>query len=304
MRFKKWSYGVMLILLLGLAAPVQAQSTLPPKPGDVLFHETFDNFADPEQRVHPGWNPWFDQNTCNCEGNCKCFQPEFKQSNSLNTYPYRVHSGTNAQQYFTLYAGHDAGLWKQYTVLPGAVIEVHAWGMAWGSTEDDAFFFSEGQEMRMQIGVDPNGGTDPHSTTVIWGALGNPPNRWEEIPAVKVTVGTGGRITVFLRSNPKYPTKHNDLYWDDVAGVYLSGGLRPALPATNSAVGQPGTSANAGGKALAAPVVPDPILEGLVAGTEAPAKTGGPMTGLEILAGLLLLTGLMFLTSRKGEPVR
>jgi hypothetical protein len=180
-----------------------------------------------------------------------------------------VHSGDNAQQYFTPFSGHHAGVLKSFEAPPGATVEVGAWGQAWASPEDDAWESDPAANVRMQIGVDPDGGTDPTAPSVAWGAAGNPLDVWQEIPPVEVTVGEAGRLTVFLSANPNYPLKHNDIYWDDVYAV-LTGARRPSLPAG-------GEQAPTGAGAESAPPAPtpaDPILEGMVEGEVRPGKGG------------------------------
>lgn len=290
-RFR-WMMLIVLGTTLSLALPALAEG---PEPNDVLFQDGFEAWQDANQRVESTWATWASE-ACTIEGEGVCQTPEYKQANPVGAYPERVHSGSNAQQYFSFFAGHNAGVWKQFDVSPGAIIEIHAWGMAWSTASDDGHDYDGAQDVRMRIGVDPHGGTSPTAPSVVWGESGNPPNVWQEVPSVEVTAGPEGRITVFLGSDPKWPLKHNDIYWDDVYALYLGQGA-PALPTVEATSG--GTPPESFRSAPVSP--PDPILDGLVGG-DLPAGTGGA----EIWAVSLSAVGLalvMGLTARR-ERVR
>jgi hypothetical protein len=237
--------------------------------GDTVFHDGFEQWSGTDQRVESTWRPW-SRSDCDLvwEGNVDevCRVPEYRQANPMGAYPARVHSGDNAQQYFTPFAGHHAGVLKSFDVPPGATVEVHAWGQAWASPEDDARESDPAANVRMRVGVDPDGGTDPTAPSVVWGAPGNPLDVWREVPPVEVTMGDAGRLTVFLSANPNYPLKHNDIYWDDVTAVH-TGTQGPNLPAGGEQ-GPPGAGAES------APTPADPILEGMVEGAARPGKGG------------------------------
>jgi hypothetical protein len=304
---KHLSVLIAVGLVLTLTTVALAQEGEEIADGDVVFQDGFEDWMDANQRVESDWQTW-SRNDCNLDwdGDISdvCASPEYKQANPAGAYPYRTHAGENAQQYHTTHQGHHAGVWRRFAVEPGTIIEVHAWGTAWATESNDPHAYDPGQNVRMRIGVDPNGGSNPNGAAVVWGNPANPPNEWQEVPPVTVTAGESGQVSVFLSSNPKYPTPHNDIYWDDVYALKV--GTAPNLPDGNADAGEGGSEGGAGGpdgsgvQAAAAQVVPppDPILEGMV-GSETvpdhPARTGDarwlwvPMLGLT-LAGYLALT--------------
>ena len=264
---------VLAVTTLALSSlPVWAQQS-DPQEGDVIFTDSFEEWKDANQRVESTWSTW-SRSDCDLvwdgDVNDVCRSPEYKQASPMGAYPYRVHSGANAQQYFSFYAGHHAGIWKQFAVAPGTVIEVHSWGQAWSSGEDDDPHQSDaGADVRMKIGVDPYGGSDPACPSVVWGNAGNPLDVWHEVPPVEVTAGDAGKVTIFLSSNPNYPVKHNDIYWDDVYAKF-KGMETPDLPAETAGPAQSGT----GGNPAVTATPPDPILDGMVEGDGQPGKGG------------------------------
>jgi hypothetical protein len=256
---QSWILSIML-LFLALPGIAWADDDAGPQPGDVIFYEGFEGFQGFDQRVAAGWLTW------SAPGSAA---PEYKQANpdvgalKARPYPYRKYSGNNAQQYFTVYRVHDAGLYRVIQAPPGALIEVSAWAEVWTSGEDDPFHSDGAQNTRVRAGLDPDGGVNPDAATVAWGAEINPLSVWQQVPPAQARVGEAGTLTIFLRSTPMYPLKHNDVYWDDVQVTLIELGQAPAPPASS------------GGPVLASPPV-DPILAGLSAtGQQRAANSGG-----------------------------
>lgn len=305
----KYLVALVVIALIGtLTAYVSLaqEGSGEPAVGDVAFKDGFEDWQDAHQRVENDWNTWslHDCQLENIQGDfdALCGSPEYKQANPLNAYPYRTHSGQNAQQYHTVHQGHHAGVWRRFEAKPGSVIEVHAWGTAWSTNDNDPHAYDPAQEVRMKIGVDPNGGSSPSSASIVWGAPANPPNQWQEMAPVSVTVGDSGQVSVFLSSDPKYPMAHNDIYWDDVYAIYKSIPDPDAQDDAGASGGSSGSGASGGtgdGTAPAAPSepapAPDPILEGMVEPDEGghPAR-GGDAHWLWVPAFALVLGVYIF----------
>jgi hypothetical protein len=140
----------------------------------------------------------------------------------------------------------------------------------------------------MRIGLDPNGGFNPDAPAVVWGAPINPLSVWQPAGSVQVQAGGAGVVTVFLRSTPQYPLKHNDVYWDDVVVKLIEQGGAPAPALT--------ASTSSGVHAQAAPPA-DPILDGLTASQQAPQAGGW---GTLVTGGVVLgAMGLFYLFRRR-----
>jgi len=63
----------------------------------------------------------------------------------------------------------------------------------------------------------------------VWSGEQNPLDTWVQF-AIE-TRATGNKVTVFTYSAPQYPTKHNDVYWDDATLVAVA---PPPPPPTNT----------------------------------------------------------------------
>ncbi len=264
---------------------------------EVTIFDSFEVWGDNyEQRVESTWSTWSSPACRVTTGECNI--PEYKQANQLGRFAERVHNGQNAQQYFTPFTGHRGGIYKVFDVEPGTVFKVQVWGMFWSTDSDDPHAFDPAQNGFLRIGVDPHGGHNAMSASVIWGEYANPPNKWRQIPSVQATAGMGGQITVFLNSDPLYALKHNDVYWDELSVIAHGKVASSVVPAP------PGVAADVNPPALPPP--PDPILEGLIPSGESittnPAVTGGTDVAIEFLGGLGLSL-LMYLLSRKERVV-
>jgi len=146
--------------------------------------------------------------------------------------PLRVRDGNQSLKYFTFYRIHDAGVFQRVEegIKAGHKVRATAWAHAWSSSKDDphvsdgpgrgAFFALAGTQDNdgirnfvFEIGIDPQGGTDPWSDGIVWGKGAHIYNEFAEVPAAE-TVAQGSAVTVFLRSKVLWPFKHCDTYWD------------------------------------------------------------------------------------------
>lgn len=159
--------------------------------------------------------------------------------------PIRVHSGNGAYMYFAFHRKMDAGLMKQVQVTHGDDLRLSAFAHSWSNHQDPSqpgkfprpddprwsegasvgyehFFGIEGEvaddsakNFTFSIGIDPTGGTDPFSDTVVWGEGAHIYNAYHAVPSVRVEA-QADTVTVFLESRTLWPFKHNDAYWDDI----------------------------------------------------------------------------------------
>src|SRR5688500_10006457 len=111
--------------------------------------------GDPSLTVAPNWQPWF-------------LPPPAGAPSSVNLRPdyqpapaNRVKSGSVAQEYNTFFATHDAGVYQRVPVTPGSQLKFSVFVYVWSSAtfENPAESISP-QDVSVQIGIDPAGGTD------------------------------------------------------------------------------------------------------------------------------------------------
>jgi len=188
----------------------------------------------------PGWVMWFRHESGTWD------QPEGRDSWKQND-PHRVKKGEKAFMYFAFFRQMDAGLFQQVDVEPGTKLRLTGWAHAWsnhlgrdegghphdGRWSDGAGFDAvawkagtlpsdTGEPQKdakpnftFQVGIDPTGGTDPLSDTVVWGQGYHIYNSYCQELAAEATA-EASTVTVFLRSKTLWKFNHNDAYWDDV----------------------------------------------------------------------------------------
>ena len=192
---------------------------------NLIYNGDFENEFHPwrgtgELHVADGWTPWWVEQTGD-DPAWKNRRPEFKRA-TLNVDPGRIRKGESSQQYFSFWGTHVAGLWQQVVVTPGAQLHFRAWGHAWSSEADAPRPSRNPTNVRMSIGVDPLGGTDPMGRSVIWSGDQNAIDDWRQFTVE--ARASNDVITLFCRSAPEWPKKHQDVYWDEARLEVLEDG--------------------------------------------------------------------------------
>ena len=211
---RRSAFCLGLIVAIAFLAAVPTWAAGPPE-RDLLrnpgFEERFLQYGPFETAVvAEGWTPWWRPQS-RVDPVWQNRMPEYK---AAAPYENRIHSGRNAQQLFTAYGTHLGGIYQIVdSVEPGSAVRFTIWGHAWAGSSDDPYRSESGGPMHMAVGIDPTGGTSPFSPRVIWSEEQNPLDVWVHFELEVVALGRS--VTVFTRSAPAYPTKHNDVYWDD-----------------------------------------------------------------------------------------
>ncbi len=192
-----------------------------------------------------GWVTWWQ------EGDFK--RPECKvipNEAPFNQTPSRIHQGYYSGMCFTFFGMQNAGYYQVVRNIPaGSIVQGSFYAHSWSCGEDDppvscgdpdAFYF--------RVGIDPNGGTDPFSGSIVWSAQSFHPDKYGYVGPVQATVGGSGAATLFIQAYGKWPNKHNDAYFDNPALSVVSVSetatpTPPPPPPTEEASEVPPTSA-------------------------------------------------------------
>lgn len=127
------------------------------------------------------------------------------------------YTGARCQEVFSLDIANDGGVFQQFAASPGRSYTVSAWFKCYSPQGAGV---AEGW-----LGVDPAGGTDPHSAGILWGS--KPYDYWSQ---KSFTVAAqGNAITVFLRGRSVKPVGNNKVAYVWIDGVEVS-----AAPPTDS----------------------------------------------------------------------
>lgn len=150
-------------------------------------------------------------------------RPEMMVISSEPPYanPPRVFTGGQAFRVTGSGRAFDAGIMQQVTVTPGETFCLAGYAHAWSSFRADDLFNStllssdDRRNANFQLGLDPLGGANPWSPTVVWGQTANIYDEYQPIPSVQ-TQSLGGSITVFVRGTMLWRFAHNEMFFDSL----------------------------------------------------------------------------------------
>ena len=208
-----------------LAAPAAQSGNLLANPGFEDEEYTFN--GDETLRIPTGWVPWWN--------------PSLDRPLGYNpSSPARAHSGAKAASYWTQYRGYDAGLYQRVAATPGTIYRFSIWVHTWSTTDRDVT--TSDTNVRVSIGIDPNGGEDWSSGSIVWSGEVLAPDTYQQL-TIEATAAAD-HITVFVRSRPDFPVEQSDTYWDDAELVSVGQGAPPpdATQAATQAPTQPPSS--------------------------------------------------------------
>jgi hypothetical protein len=170
------------------------------------FEAGFSQRGAPEVTVAIGWEPWWEAGTPEQQADGYLKRPEFKPDDSR--------AEGIQQKLFNSYATHNAGIYQTVSVPQGSALTLSASVYVWSSDNNDYGQSSEPGKYEVMIGVDPTGGTDALSSTVVWSPKQEIYDRWIDL-RVDAVAG-GDSVTVFLRGTIEWRVRHNNSYWNDV----------------------------------------------------------------------------------------
>lgn len=219
----------LMLFLIGLISPAAAQGqNLLVNPG---FEKPFQTQSQTVQ-VAQGWSPWFVEGGSSLSENVKPeYYPASDVTNGLGIP--RIRSGTDAQQYHTFFATHDAGVYQKVNGLTsGTKLRFSVYVYAWSSSFDDVNKSEQDGSVVVQVGIDPTGGTDGTSANVVWSTASVQYDAYNQYNVTATSQGAA--VTVFVRSTVSVPVKSNNIYIDDASLVIDTGSVPTNAPAATN----------------------------------------------------------------------
>ena len=149
--------------------------------------------------------------------------PEYRDTaGGPQTPPSRKVAGDNSQKYFTFYSLHEAGLHQTvWGLKPGQRVRFSVYMEAWSSQSNDPFTSFGQPTMGLKVGIDPYGGNNPWSPSIVWSPVIEAFDHWELFTVEAVV--KSDHVTVFTRSRPYFALQHNDVYVDEASLAVVSG---------------------------------------------------------------------------------
>lgn len=136
----------------------------------------------------------------------------------------RTRTGPAAQSYQSPWATHVAGIMQTVEATAGQHYALSAYGYAWSTNSDTPDQSIDPGNVRMRVGIDPSGGTNPFEARVVWSPERVNYDAYDK-PFTVEAQAQASRITVFMLSAADWPKKHNEVFWDDI-------GLEAVAPAS------------------------------------------------------------------------
>lgn len=174
-----------------------------------------------EFRIASGWSPWWREQAAGDAGWANR-RPEYRPA----SYSY---NSTAAQQYFTSFGTHQAGLWQQAVgIAPGETYRLTLAVYLWSSSGSNLFRSENPGGLRARVGLDPAGGVNPYAPGVVWSDWYTTYDTWTVLSVEAVSQAEA--ITAFVWSEADFPVEHNDVAIDEAVLVSL-GAAEAAEPA-------------------------------------------------------------------------
>jgi LysM repeat protein len=249
----------------GLWAEAQA-------PQNLLTNPNFEGgfyYADgvPELQVANGWKPWWIEGTREETSRGYLHRPEYKAEDRLLYGGRRIRSERYAQKFFTSFSTHHAGFFQRAAAPTGSQVTFCIWVQVWSSSKHDPDRSQDPGKVRVSVGIDPHGRSDPYYPEVIWSEPVVEYDKWLHLCVSGPVLSDG--VTVWTRSVVEWPVVHNDTYWEDATLVVTQPPPTPTPPPTDTPVPTP--------TPLPTPtLVASPSATPTATPTEAPAATATP----------------------------
>jgi len=202
---------LFLIALLLVSAPLAAQDANALRDGGMEGSYTSRGRSD--LNIPAEWSFWYTESP----------RSESWQNLPPVGFPHNgpgpnPHSGARAINLNKGFATFTAAVYQQVSVQQGTNVSASAW--AYLKTCDipngfDNCTSATGSGAYTRVGIDPNGGTNPYDSDIVWSGNATPHDNWGQMTVSATTTGT--TATVFLFATQSWPTQLNSVYWDDAS---------------------------------------------------------------------------------------
>ncbi|MBZ0303309.1 MAG: LysM peptidoglycan-binding domain-containing protein [Anaerolineae bacterium] len=206
----------LLILILAGVALVSAQDELLRNPS--LDEGSFGAYTTRRGGTFPiylpeGWNVWLAQQSGDYYNR--------SDRTTINPHPGPGPDPVQGNRAVNVSCGYvtcTAALYQQVSVSEGANLSASAYAQVKAcnvakDADNCGSAIESGSQTR--IGIDPNGGTDPGDSDIIWSNWAQPHDQWKQMTVSATTTGTSA--TLFLYSTQANPADLNRTYWDSTS---------------------------------------------------------------------------------------
>ena len=264
-HFRLFALALLAILTLGQSHTAVAQTNLLNNPS---FEEPYVNGAA------QGWGRWHEDSGEKKDCNTLRYVVQPSWGSEFNTA--LILDGSRSQQVGNQFDTWRGGVVQDVTNLtPGTTYRFSVWGWARATNEQYPAPSDTSVNIRVRVGIDPTGGGNWSSPSIVWGNAVSPHDNWQQ--AVVETAATGNKISVFVEadfSGPNQCRAHLDSWFDKAELIAVNAAPAP----TNTPVPQPAAPQPPAPQPTAVPptAVPEPTAEPTA--TTEPSPTPIPPT--------------------------
>ncbi len=193
-------------------------------PSGLLINGGFDQRDGGSNAGTQGWTSWWAEipkpggNSFNYAYKPNSFNAECRSSGAAADF---VFNGDCSQRVLNNWDPWWAGVYQQVAVTAGQRLRLSAYGRAWASSQAFPNPSDTNVQVRMQVGIEPNGVCNPFASTVVWSGSITPHNTWQST-SVTAQAGSAGRVCVFLSTDYRGDSRFN------LASFWDSANLEPA----------------------------------------------------------------------------
>lgn len=164
--------------------------------------------GDTTLRVASNWVPWSLPQGSSSAINAR---PEYQPAPAN-----RIRTGTAAQEYNTFFATHTGGVYQRVPVTPNTELRFSVFIYVWSSASfADPNVSDDPNNVKVRVGIDPTGGTDGTSSTIVWSQDAEYYDEYREISVAATSQNTA--VTVFIRTAPEGFVGTTNIYLDDAS---------------------------------------------------------------------------------------
>jgi hypothetical protein len=205
----------------------EAAASTPPPVGNQLTNGGFESSGGSSGAL--GWLPWWKEEPRPGDGTYNyAFKPSWNtESLSRGAAKAAVYAENSSQRIINNWDPWHAGVKQTVKVPAGSRVRLTAYARCWASSQNWPAPSDQMVKASFQVGIEPNGGSDPFASTVVWSGSITPHDAW--LPAsVEATVGTGGQVGVFLSANFRgYSRQFLASFWDEASLVVVQSAPQP-----------------------------------------------------------------------------
>lgn len=287
-----------VILLAGLAPAGAQESNLLQNPGFEPPFRIVD--GEPPREVAEGWSAWHLANDQRVAG-VGSPQPEYAPAAS-DPAP-RIRTGEDAQRIFSTLSTNVGGVFQRVTdgIVPQAEVQFTVYAWVWSASGDDPTISDADSNVTVEVGIDPTGGTDFASDTIVWS---QPDEQYDAFSPHSVNAtSTSNAVTVFVRVSI-LKEKFNAVVFLDDAELIVVSQAATAEP-TASPTDLPTSTPLPEPTATPEPLPTETPLPTTAAPTEAAADVTTEATAAQAQAAPLseVFPGTLLHTVRRGDIV-